>query len=174
MLQVQLVARDLWILDGTVSSTLCSIFLKRWPTSSTPIASLVPIDSGGVLMLLTLIAINGCRRFVWRAHDANNMGLENSCTRCSSYAHTRRGGIPGIRNAAKGTGCGTCWAHPVFIALVCHSSSCHFFGAKLLVNITCWAPAYSFPEFTFTHARRKLTFEKYLSIKYGFKPSKNA
>ena len=170
MLQVQLVARDLWILDGTVSSTLCSIFLKRWPTSTTPIASLVLIDSGGVLMLLTLIAINGCRRFVWRAHDANHMGLENSCTRCGSYAHNRREGISGMRNAAKGTRRGTCWAHPVSIAPVCRSGSRRFFWAKRSVRVTCWAPAYSFPEFTFTHARRKLAFEQYPSIKYGFKP----
>ena len=118
----------MWILDATVSSTLCSIFLKRWPTSTTPIASLVLIDSGGVLMLLTLIAINGCRRFVWRAHDANHMGLENSCTRCGSYAHNRREGISGMRNAAKGTRRGTCWAHPVFIAPVCRSGSRRFFG----------------------------------------------
>ena len=118
----------MWILDATVSSTLCSIFLKRWPTSTTPIASLVLIDSGGVLMLLTLIAINDCRRFVWRAHDANHMGLENSCTRCGSYAHNRREGISGMRNAAKGTRRGTCWAHPVFIAPVCRSGSRRFFG----------------------------------------------
>ena len=128
MLQVQLVARYLWTLDATVSSTLYSIFLKRWLTSSSPIASLVLIDSGGVLVLLTLTAINGCRRFVWRDHDANHMGLENSCTRCGSYAFTQRGRIPGTRNAAKGTRRGTCWAHPVFIAPVCRSGSRRFFG----------------------------------------------
>ena len=121
-------ARDLWILDATVSSTLYSIFLKRWLTSYSPIAVLVLIDSGGLLVLLTSTAINGCRRFVWRDHDANHMGLENSCARCSSYAHNRRGGIPGIRNAAKGTRRGTCWAHPVFIAPVCRSGSRRFLG----------------------------------------------
>ena len=118
----------MWILDATVSSTLYSIFLKRWLTSYSPIAVLVLIDSGGVLMLPTSTAINGCRRSVWRAHDANHMGLENSCTRCGSYAHNRRGGISGIRNAAKGTRRGTCWAHPVFIAPVCRSGSRRFFG----------------------------------------------
>ena len=160
----------MWILDATVSSTLYSIFLKRWLTSYSPIAVLVLIDSGGVLLLPTSTAINGCRRSVWRAHDANHMGLENSCTRCGSYAHTRRGGISGIRNVAKGTRRSTCWAHPVFIAVVCRSGSLRFFWAKRSVHITCRAPAYSFPEFTFTHARRKLVFKQYLSIKYGFKP----
>ena len=121
-------ARDLYILGAKVSWTLYSIFLKRWPTSFSPIAVLVLIDSGGVLVLLTSTAINGCRRFVWRTHNANHMGLENSCARCSSYAHTRRGGISGIRNAAKGTRRGTCWAHPVFIAPVCRSGSRRFFG----------------------------------------------
>ena len=118
----------MYILGAKVSWTLYSIFLKRWPTSFSPIAVLVLIDSGGVLMLPTSTAINGCRRFVWRAHDANHIGLENSCARYGSYAHNRRGRIPGIRNAAKGTRRGTYWAHPVFIALVCRSGSRRFFG----------------------------------------------
>ena len=57
MLQVQLVARDLWILDGTVSSTLCSIFLKRWPTEFSPLVRLVLIIFGGVLVLLPLTVL---------------------------------------------------------------------------------------------------------------------
>ena len=55
--QVKLVAGDLWILGATVSWTLYSIFLKRWPTDFSPIARLVLIISGGVLVLLPLTAL---------------------------------------------------------------------------------------------------------------------
>ena len=55
--QVRLVAGDLWILAATVSWTLYSIFLKRWPSDFSPIARLVLIISGGVLLLLPLAAI---------------------------------------------------------------------------------------------------------------------
>ena len=55
--QVKLVAGDLWILGATISWTLYSIFLKRWPTDFSPIARLVLIISGGVLLLLPLTAI---------------------------------------------------------------------------------------------------------------------
>ena len=55
--QVQLVTGDLWILGATVSWTLYSIFLKRWPSDFSPIARLVLIISGGVLLLLPLTAL---------------------------------------------------------------------------------------------------------------------
>ena len=55
--QVRLVTGDLWILGATVSWTLYSIFLKRWPTDFSPIARLVLIISGGVLVLLPLTAL---------------------------------------------------------------------------------------------------------------------
>jgi drug/metabolite transporter (DMT)-like permease len=55
--QVRLVAGDLWILGATISWTLYSIFLKRWPTDFSPIARLVLIISGGVLVLLPLTAL---------------------------------------------------------------------------------------------------------------------
>ena len=55
--QVQLVAGDLWILGATVSWTLYSIFLKRWPTDFSPISRLVLIIAGGVLVLLPLTAL---------------------------------------------------------------------------------------------------------------------
>ena len=55
--QVTLVAGDLWILCATVSWTLYSIFLKRWPTDFSPIARLVLIICGGVLLLLPLSVI---------------------------------------------------------------------------------------------------------------------
>ena len=55
--QVKLVAGDLWILGATVSWTLYSIFLKRWPTDFSPIARLVLIISGGVLVLLPLTVL---------------------------------------------------------------------------------------------------------------------
>lgn len=51
---VRLVAGDLWILGATVSWTLYSIFLKRWPSDFSPIARLVLIISGGVLLLMPL------------------------------------------------------------------------------------------------------------------------
>ena len=54
---VRLVAGDLWILAATVSWTLYSIFLKRWPSDFSPIARLVLIISGGVLLLLPLTAL---------------------------------------------------------------------------------------------------------------------
>ena len=55
--QVTLVAGDLWILAATVSWTLYSIFLKRWPSDFSPIARLVLIITGGVLLLLPLTAV---------------------------------------------------------------------------------------------------------------------
>ena len=55
--QVKLVAGDLWILGATVSWTLYSLFLKRWPTDFSPIARLVLIISGGVLVLLPLTVL---------------------------------------------------------------------------------------------------------------------
>ncbi len=54
---VRLVAGDLWILGATVSWTLYSIFLKRWPSDFSPIARLVLIISGGVLLLLPLTVL---------------------------------------------------------------------------------------------------------------------
>ena len=55
--QVTLVAGDLWILAATVSWTMYSIFLKRWPSDFSPVSRLVLIISGGVLLLLPLAAI---------------------------------------------------------------------------------------------------------------------
>lgn len=55
--EVRLVTGDLWILGATVSWTLYSIFLKRWPSDFSPIARLVLIISGGVLLLLPLTAL---------------------------------------------------------------------------------------------------------------------
>jgi len=55
--QVKLVVGDLWILGATVSWTLYSIFQKRWPTDFSPLARLVLIITGGVLLLLPLTAI---------------------------------------------------------------------------------------------------------------------
>ena len=55
--QMTLVAGDLWILCATVSWTLYSIFLKRWPTDFSPIARLVLIITGGVLLLAPLAVI---------------------------------------------------------------------------------------------------------------------
>ena len=54
---VRLVAGDLWILAATVSWTLYSIFLKRWPSDFSPMARLVLIISGGVLLLLPLTVL---------------------------------------------------------------------------------------------------------------------
>ena len=54
--QVRLVAGDAWILAATLSWTAYSIFLKRWPTDFSPIARLVLIVSGGVLVLIPLTA----------------------------------------------------------------------------------------------------------------------
>jgi drug/metabolite transporter (DMT)-like permease len=55
--QVRLVAGDLWILGATVSWTLYSIFLKRWPSDFSPIARLVLIISGGVILLAPLTVL---------------------------------------------------------------------------------------------------------------------
>ncbi len=52
--QVRLVAGDLWILGATVSWTLYSIFLQRWPSDFSPVARLVLIISAGVLLLVPL------------------------------------------------------------------------------------------------------------------------
>jgi drug/metabolite transporter (DMT)-like permease len=54
LLQVQWVVGDAWILACTISWTAYSIFLKRWPSSFTPIARLVLIIAGGVTVLLPL------------------------------------------------------------------------------------------------------------------------
>ena len=55
--QVRLVLGDLWILAATVSWTLYSIFLKRWPSDFSPMARLVLIISGGVLLLMPLTVL---------------------------------------------------------------------------------------------------------------------
>jgi drug/metabolite transporter (DMT)-like permease len=55
--QVKLVAGDLWILGATVSWTLYSILLKRWPSDFSPISRLVLIIAGGVILLLPLTAL---------------------------------------------------------------------------------------------------------------------
>ena len=55
--QVHMVAGDLWILCATVSWTLYSIFLKRWSSDFSPIARLVLIITGGLLLLLPLTAM---------------------------------------------------------------------------------------------------------------------
>ncbi len=52
--QVQWLAGDAWILAATVSWTLYSILLKKWPSDLSPIARLVMIIAGGVLVLLPL------------------------------------------------------------------------------------------------------------------------
>lgn len=50
--QVRLVAGDLWILAATLAWTLYSFFLKRWPSSLSPISRLVMIAAGGVVVLI--------------------------------------------------------------------------------------------------------------------------
>ncbi len=55
--QVKPVVGDLWILGATVSWTMYSIFLKRWPTDFSPLSRLVLIIAGGVLVLLPLTAL---------------------------------------------------------------------------------------------------------------------
>ena len=55
--QVQLVAGDAWVMAATLSWTLYSICLKRWPSDFSPMARLVLIITGGVLLLLPLTAI---------------------------------------------------------------------------------------------------------------------
>ncbi len=55
--EVRLVAGDLWILGATVSWTLYSIFLKRWPSDFSPMARLVLIISAGVLLLVPLTVL---------------------------------------------------------------------------------------------------------------------
>ncbi len=55
--QVQFVAGDLWILAATVSWTVYSLLLKRWPTVFSPLARLVLIITGGVLLLIPLAII---------------------------------------------------------------------------------------------------------------------
>lgn len=54
---VKLVEGDLWILGATISWTLYSILLKRWPTDFSPIARLVLIICGGVMVLIPLTAL---------------------------------------------------------------------------------------------------------------------
>ena len=60
---VQRVAGDLWILGATVSWTLYSIFLKRWQSDFRPIARLVLIIAGGVVLLLPLTALEAMSGF---------------------------------------------------------------------------------------------------------------
>ena len=55
--QVQLVAGDAWILCATVSWTAYSILLKRWPSDLSPIARLVLIVCGGVMLLVPLATL---------------------------------------------------------------------------------------------------------------------
>lgn len=55
--QVQVVAGDAWILCATVSWTAYSILLKRWPSDLSPIARLVLIVCGGVMLLVPLATL---------------------------------------------------------------------------------------------------------------------
>ena len=55
--QVRMVAGDLWILGATISWTLYSIFLKRWPSDFSPVARLVLIVGAGVVLLIPLAAL---------------------------------------------------------------------------------------------------------------------
>lgn len=52
--QVQFVVGDLWILACTASWTVYAILLKRWPTDFSPLARLVLIVAGGVVVLMPL------------------------------------------------------------------------------------------------------------------------
>ena len=55
--QVQFAVGDLWILACTAAWTAYSIFLKRWSTDFSPLARLVLIITGGVLLLVPLATI---------------------------------------------------------------------------------------------------------------------
>jgi drug/metabolite transporter (DMT)-like permease len=55
--QVQLVAGDLWILACTLSWTMYAILLKRWSSDFSPLARLVLIAAGGVLVLAPLAVV---------------------------------------------------------------------------------------------------------------------
>lgn len=73
--QVTLVAGDAWILAATVSWTLYSTLLKYWPSDFSPIARLVLIIAGGVLLLLPLAVIEAASgapmtQTVWSARTA--------------------------------------------------------------------------------------------------------
>jgi drug/metabolite transporter (DMT)-like permease len=52
--QVRFVAGDLWVLSCALSWTLYCIFLKRWPTDFSPLARLVLIIMGGLVVLLPM------------------------------------------------------------------------------------------------------------------------
>ncbi|MFT3719421.1 DMT family transporter [Pseudorhodoferax sp.] len=53
---VRLVAGDAWILAATLSWTLYSLLLKRWPSPLSPMAQLAAISAAGVLVLLPFTA----------------------------------------------------------------------------------------------------------------------
>ena len=70
---VELVAGDGWILAATVSWTLYSTLLKRWPSELSPIARLVMIIAGGVALLLPVALLEagsglpiGVTQWGWR------------------------------------------------------------------------------------------------------------
>jgi drug/metabolite transporter (DMT)-like permease len=62
---VRFVVGDLWILAAAISWSVYSVLLKRWPTRSSPIARLVMIITGGVLLLVPLAAVEAWAAWRW-------------------------------------------------------------------------------------------------------------
>jgi drug/metabolite transporter (DMT)-like permease len=62
---VQFVVGDLWILAAAVSWSVYSILLKRWPSRFSPMARLVMIITGGVLLLVPLAAVEAWAAWRW-------------------------------------------------------------------------------------------------------------
>lgn len=63
---VRFVVGDLWILAAAVSWSVYSVLLKRWPSRFSPIARLVMIISGGVLLLIPLTALEAWAAWQWQ------------------------------------------------------------------------------------------------------------
>lgn len=62
--KVRFVVGDLWILAAAVSWAVYSVLLRRWPSRFSPIARLVMIITGGVLLLMPLAALEAW--IAWR------------------------------------------------------------------------------------------------------------
>ena len=68
--EVQWVAGDAWILSATLSWTLYSVLLQRWPSPLSPMARLAVVSAAGVVVLLPFtaweMAFSSMAALTWR------------------------------------------------------------------------------------------------------------
>jgi drug/metabolite transporter (DMT)-like permease len=99
---------DAWILAAVLSWAAYSILLKRWPSDLSPLARLVLIIFGGVMVLLPLARICG-----QPALEPHRLGLADRSLGTGGGGDPRRWLLSGLFHAAKKAGRNHCGAHAV-------------------------------------------------------------